>query len=591
MKAFRFTVLFLFVKIAAAQTPPSASLEGIATKWRSGEPMQNVAVELRSLTGERLPIPAALSAEDGRFFFPSVPPGKYRVVGMREGYLKSEFGQRSYGGPTQELTLLSGQKLSGVQLVLTPGAVISGKVTSNGRPAGAADVYAIKARNIDGRITASLVLSAKTNDLGEFSLFWLPPASYHIVAVASNTGFGARNILLSTDGDDRNSVHVLGGANRITATPPELGSGSSEAYVPMYFPGTPDIRAAQPIEVTPGTEIRNIVIDSRPLPAYRVRGRIDGRIPRARVTVRLDPLGVYFGEDGGSDMNSGGVRFTEVEPNGSFELTRVSPGAYALTIGDAMQGSMPLEVRGEITNLVVPPVQTVRPSANVIVEGVTPADSTSISVRIFVTLKSILTSDWDRNPVLHRLVRSPDGFHRLQEAASGIPVGDYRVFVEPVLTPNAVATASTPAMPSRFERMYVKSIRLRDTDVLRDGLRLQSQPADPLVIVLGTNPGALEGRVLNDRKEPVAAVWVALVPDGNMRFRNNYEFTVTDASGRFRLDNVPPGDYRLFAWEEAQRGEWEDPAFIRKYENLATPVHVGEASKVIVDTIAIPPPR
>jgi hypothetical protein len=587
------------MRVAAVQQLPSASLEGIATKWRTGEPVQQVSVELRALTGEKLPIPTALSAEDGRFVFPSVPPGKYRLVGLHDGYVRSELGQRFYGGPTEELTLTSGQQMSGVRLVMTPGAVISGRVTSNGQPVGAADVYAVKASNIDGRIAASLVLSAKTNDLGEFSIFWLPPDSYHIAAVISNTGFGARNILLNADGDDRNSVQETGGASRITARPPELGSSGTDAYVPMYFPGTPDILAARLIDVTPGTEIRNVDIDSRPFPAYRVRGRIAGGLPvgpagqPTRVTVSLDPLGVYFGESGGDVLNSGGVRFAAAEPNGLFDISRVSAGSYVLSLSGGMTGSMPVEVRGEISNLVVTPLQTVRPSANVVVEGLSAAEAQSVAARTFVTLKPRLTPAWDRFSASHRLVGlGRDGTsHRLQDNAPGIPIGDYRVFVEPILTSTMPGNASATAVPATFQKMYVKSIRLGDADILRDGLRLQSQPADLIMVVLGTNPGAVEGHVLNERNEPVPVVWVALVPDGGSRFRSKYEFTSSDANGRFQLDNVPPGDYRLFAWEEAQRGEWENPAFIRAYESLGTPVRIEEGRRAMFDVLALPPRR
>ena len=598
MKAFRLAIFLglLYMKVAAVQQASISSLEGIAIKWRTGEPVRNVSVEFRALTGEKLSIPAALSSEDGRFVFPSVPPGKYRLVGMSPGYLKSEFGQLFYGGPTQEVTLSIGQQISGVRLVMTPGAVITGRITSGGKPAAAADVYAVKASNIDGKLAASLVLSAKTNDLGDFSIFWLPPGSYYIAAVVSNRGTGARNILINVDGEDRHSLHEQGGASRITASPPEPDSGGAEAFVPMYFPNTPDILTARLVEVTPGTEIRNIDIDSRPLPAYHVRGRIAGGIPLGpagqptRVMVMLDnPLNVFFGEGGGDVLNSGGMRFAVAEPNGLFDISRVSPGSYVLSLRDAMRGSMPLEVRGEVNDLIVFPLQTVRPSARVVIEGLASADTTSVAIRTFVTLMSKSSAAWDRYPELHRLVGTADGSHRLQNGAPGIPVGDYRVFVEPILTPPTV-NALAPASPT-FQKMYVKSIRLGDVDVLREGLRLQSQPADPIQVVLGMNPGVLEGHVLNERSELVPRVWVALLPDGGRRFRSAYEFTSSDATGLFQIDNVPPGEYKLFAWEEAQRGEWEDPAFMQKYESLGTPIRIEEGRKSIVDAIAIPSRR
>jgi hypothetical protein len=65
---------------------------------------------------------------------------------------------------------------------------------------------------------------------------------------------------------------------------------------------------------------------------------------------------------------------------------------------------------------------------------------------------------------------------------------------------------------------------------------------------------------------------VVLVPPPNSRQRaDRYAFTATDASGRFRIQNVP-GDYKLFAWEDIEPGVWQDPAVIRIYENRGQPI-------------------
>ena len=42
---------------------------------------------------------------------------------------------------------------------------------------------------------------------------------------------------------------------------------------------------------------------------------------------------------------------------------------------------------------------------------------------------------------------------------------------------------------------------------------------------------------------------------------------VSDSSGRFRFDRVPPGDYKMFAWSEVENGSWYDPDFMKTYED------------------------
>jgi len=46
--------------------------------------------------------------------------------------------------------------------------------------------------------------------------------------------------------------------------------------------------------------------------------------------------------------------------------------------------------------------------------------------------------------------------------------------------------------------------------------------------------------------------------------------------GRFHIEGVPPGDYRAFSWEDIETGAWQDPEFIRNFEDRGNPVRVNE---------------
>src|SRR5262249_29077340 len=121
---------------------------------------------------------------------------------------------------------------------------------------------------------------------------------------------------------------------------------------------------------------------------------------------------------------------------------------------------------------------------------------------------------------------------------------------------------------------FLKSARLGTSDILIDGLHLDRQPEDPIEIVL-TRAASVEGRVVDSKQQPVPNAVVVLVPPPNSRRRaDRYAFTATDASGRFRIQNVP-GDYKLFAWEDIEAGAWQDPAVIRIYENRGQPISLN----------------
>ena len=144
--------------------------------------------------------------------------------------------------------------------------------------------------------------------------------------------------------------------------------------------------------------------------------------------------------------------------------------------------------------------------------------------------------------------------------------GDFRLNVAPLL--NLAARPPGPPnfrVPPSLQNAYVKSIRLGDVDVLNGGLRLQGAPAGQLEIVIGTAPGALEGRVFNDSQTAGPGVTVVLLPDVRRR-TDLYKTATTDPSGRFRIDRVPPGDYRAFAWQEISDGAWQDPDFMQGQE-------------------------
>ena len=53
---------------------------------------------------------------------------------------------------------------------------------------------------------------------------------------------------------------------------------------------------------------------------------------------------------------------------------------------------------------------------------------------------------------------------------------------------------------------------------------------------------------------------------------------ISDQYGRFVLQPVPPGDYRLFAWDGLEPYGFYDRDFVRRYEAGGTPVRITENS-------------
>ena len=61
-----------------------------------------------------------------------------------------------------------------------------------------------------------------------------------------------------------------------------------------------------------------------------------------------------------------------------------------------------------------------------------------------------------------------------------------------------------------------------------------------------------------------------------------------DNQGRFNLESIPPGDYKLFAWQAMERSSYLDPEFLQQFEELGKAVSLKEGASMSVHLDAIP---
>jgi hypothetical protein len=567
----------LAVPLVGAQQPAPASVRGVIVSAASNGPLTKANVEVRSIDG-RAVIASIVTNSEGQFFLKNIRPGSYRLTVTRDGYIQSEYGQKHPGGPPQNLVLMPGQALTDVRMAMTKGGVISGHITDKGQPVGIADVVALKIRYVDGLPTLTEVLSAKTDDLGAYSIFWLPPGRYYVVTMVWDSAAQTFPVYVSPDGPDRGADYVQRRSVR-TVLNRAIGAGAAdnEAHVPIYFPGTLDPQVAAAIEIRPGSEVRNINIDASPVPIRHIRGRITGLPPglTQRPGGILFPLGPRLSATDSIFINEG-----QADLSGVFDISRVSGGSYMLFAGtdDGKRiGRIPVTVRDQDLDVVVPLTDALTVNGRVTIERQADTPAPGPQMKDFaVIIRADSINEGDSVPV------DADGSFELED----LPPWDYRILLSPLLTP---AGQRPPYLPPALQSSYVKSIRIGEQDVLNGGLHIVDTPPGPIEIVIGTDAGTVEGRVVNDRQQAVGSIWVSLIPDSSLRYRVNHKFVSTDANGRFQLQGVPPGDYRIFAIEDAETGSWQDPGYMRDYESRGTAVHVNANSTVAIDVVSIPP--
>jgi hypothetical protein len=127
-------------------------------------------------------------------------------------------------------------------------------------------------------------------------------------------------------------------------------------------------------------------------------------------------------------------------------------------------------------------------------------------------------------------------------------------------------------------------------DVLNELLRIDEQPTSPLEVTLASDTGSLSGRVMNARQEPVTGGTVVLLPEVERRILRTdlYRVTSTNHLGQFLMESLPPGVYRVFAWENVEDRQWQDPAFMRRYEEMGRAVRITESQMQSVEISSIP---
>jgi hypothetical protein len=80
---------------------------------------------------------------------------------------------------------------------------------------------------------------------------------------------------------------------------------------------------------------------------------------------------------------------------------------------------------------------------------------------------------------------------------------------------------------------------------------------------------------------------MSLVLDSSATWHGVYSDETTDASGRFHFDHVPPGDYKVFSWEDVADGAWYDADFMSTNESRGIPIHIreGQTEAARIDVI------
>jgi hypothetical protein len=560
--------LILVAPLLAAQSAGTASVQGLAVIAGSDDPVAGAVIELRPVDNTNGEPILAATQSNGVFLFRDVRSGRYQVVANRNGYLPAELGQRNAQGRGVPVVVAANQPLNNLRIAMTPTAAVSGRILDrSGQPMPGVAVQLVKPVFQEGRRTMTVMKSMLTNDLGEYRIFWAPPGSYYVNVIPppDNPAPGGIPLVMNPYGPPAGRSLWWNPAS-VGSTPAGNGLPDNEAYLPIFFPGTPEESAATPVELLPGADVRGVDIRVAPVRAWRIRGVVlngASRQPLPGAPLQLISLGA-----------TSRVVQASADAMGKFVIPKVPSGPYLLVSLAQAAGIgrlMPLEVRdGDIeTNLELQPFYTL--SGRVAAMNPT---ALTVGLRLDYGIA---------NPPQLNTTPAADGSFTLRN----VPPGDYRVFLSPILVPQLM---TSPSVPARLQNTYVKTMRIGDIDLLNGRLRLDRPPEFPIEITTATDPGSLSGRVLDSRQRPGTGATVVLMPDLEKRVQRAdlYKTATTDETGQFVMEAIPPGDYRVFAWENVTDLAWRDPAFMREYEERGRAVRITEGARQTVELTSNP---
>src|SRR5690242_18281670 len=114
--------------VSSADTSGTATVEGFVVRAGTREPVTGASVSLSGL--------GPMATDDsGRFKFPNVPAGSYRVSASHAGYLPGSFGEHGPSGPGRIFSVAAGQEVKDIVVQLTPKSAVSGRAFApNGDP-------------------------------------------------------------------------------------------------------------------------------------------------------------------------------------------------------------------------------------------------------------------------------------------------------------------------------------------------------------------------------------------------------------------------------------------------------------------------
>ena len=369
---------------------------------------------------------------------------------------------------------------------------------------------------------------ARTDDLGAYRVFGLPPGAYHVSASSAETWRNEKN-------------ETLG-------------------FATTYYASA---NAGPPITITLDVAQQRLDLDVA-LTASRT-ARVTGRVirptgePMAGESVQLSQTipgtGLTF--------VSGSPISARTAADGAFELNDVPPGAYSIRAGARNETAFAtVLVSGNVDNLLLVPTSGSRVTGTIVTDEGTAPPFTASGVRL-----NLVTDSDQVKPTVRLPAVNNDWTFALSN------VGGPFMFRVQGLPPDWMLDA----------------VRIDDRDITDVPFDVPTGGKDisGLQIVITEKVGKIGGTVVTaDRGAPAADATVVVFSENEDRWNFGSRFVRSARpanDGTYAVAGLPAGAYLVVARQTIADGEWESPEFLATAKPDATRIELAAGESVKAD--------
>ena len=515
-----------------APPPQTFTLAGHIVNSVTGAPVPRVLVWLWGLpqravkpegNPEAPPPPVqtheTLTDASGAFRFEEVAAGTWRLGAKRPGF--EDWPEEGQAPLDARIDLTASRE--DLRVPLRPVTVITGRVADqDGFPVDGVTVQALRAEIVDGRKLFHAYGWAQTDDRGIYRLsnLWRGPYYLRVSGLSARTRAVFGRVLPS--------------------------QATGESFRPVYYPNSPDLDSASPVNDAPGQELHADFTISMQAGAS-VHGVLRSFSASQPVKLELD--------------NAAGEAVparTEInQSTGEFEIADVAPGSYVVKASqsvrdETLSGEAPVTLApGGASGLTLELAPGVEIPCRIRVQGQGEDGEPAADVPASIALEPVVKIETAiQEPI------SSQGGENTPISLHNVPPGKYRVEV----------STSTG---------YIAQLQAGSKDLLQNPvLTVTPGTAPTLDIVIQAGGATVSGRV-QAASGNLAGAFIVLVS------ARSPDLPVVDAvaspDGSFSLSHVAPGSYRAYAWRGRAQLEYRNPSAMALAGVEGVEVEVGSS--------------